>query len=150
MQKITPCLWFDQQAEEAVDFYVSVFRDARKGISVAGPDGELMTLTFTLFGTEYLALNGGPRFTFNEAVSFIISCDTQEEIDFYWNTLIQNGGEESMCGWLKDRFGLWWQVVPAKISQLMTGEPERVQRVMQAMMQMRKLDLRMLEKAYGA
>jgi predicted 3-demethylubiquinone-9 3-methyltransferase (glyoxalase superfamily) len=148
MQKITPCLWFEQQAEEAVDFYVSLFPDAKKGSSAMGPDGRLLTVMFSLFGQEYLALNGGPMFQFNEAVSFIISCDSQEEVDDYWQKLTADGGSESMCGWVKDKFGLSWQVVPRILPQLMTGDAEKSRRAMQTMMGMKKLDIAVLQKAY--
>ncbi|HRO42256.1 MAG TPA: VOC family protein [Flavipsychrobacter sp.] len=148
MQKITPFLWFENQAEEATDFYVSIFKDAKKGISAKGAEGRIMTQTFSLFGQEFIALNGGPMFKFNESISFVVSCENQQEIDFYWKKLSEDGGEESMCGWVKDRFGLWWQVVPAILSQLFTGEPQKAQRAMQAMMGMKKFDIALLQKAY--
>ena len=155
MQKITPFLWFDNQAEEAVNFYVSVFRDAKVGkISrypegAPGPAGEVMVVEFQLFGQDFHALNGGPMFQFTPAISFVVDCDTQEEVDHYWERLLEGGGKEEMCGWLKDRYGLSWQVVPTALNRLMeSGTPEQSQRVMQAMLQMVKLDVPTLQKAY--
>ena len=144
MQKITPCLWFDGNAEEAVNFYASVFPDARVlGVQRYGPgaplpEGTVLTMTFSLFGQEFMALNGGPEFKFDEAVSFIVDCESQEEVDYYWERLTAGGGEESMCGWLKDRFGLSWQIVPRRLVELVSGpDRARAARVMQAMLQMR-------------
>jgi len=140
MQSITPFLWFDNQAEEAMNFYISVFKNskplsiARYGAAGPGPAGSVMTASFELNGQEFIALNGGPLFKFNEAVSFVINCDTQEEVDMYWNKLTADGGQESMCGWLKDRFGLSWQVVPGILPKLLQEkDPEKAQRVMHAM-----------------
>lgn len=154
MQKITPFLWFDDQAEEAVNFYTSVFKNsktgtvARYGEGGPGPKGSVMTATFSIDGQEFIALNGGPMFKFTEAVSFVINCKDQDEIDYYWDKLSE-GGEKSRCGWLKDKFGLSWQVVPTMLSQLFSGkEPEKSKRAMQAMMQMDKLDIARLQKAY--
>ena len=152
-QKITPFLWFDNNAEEAMNFYVSVFKNAKAGTVARygdagpGPKGSVMTASFELEGQEFVALNGGPRFKFTEAVSFVISCENQEEIDYFWNRLTKEGGQESMCGWLKDKFGLSWQVVPAEIPELMTGPKSN--QVMQAVMQMKKLDLHALRRAAG-
>jgi len=148
MQKIIPFLWFENQAAAAVDFYLSVFKDAKSGISVHTPDGKLMSQTFSLFGQEFIALNGGPMFQFNEAVSFVVSCDDQNEIDYYWEKLSEGGGEASRCGWVKDRFGLWWQVVPAVLPGLFSGEPERAASAMKVMMEMKKMDIATLQNAY--
>jgi predicted 3-demethylubiquinone-9 3-methyltransferase (glyoxalase superfamily) len=154
MQKITPFLWFDNQAEEAVNFYTSVFKNskmgniARYGDAGPGPKGSVMTASFQLEGQEFIALNGGPHFKFTEAVSFVVNCETQEEIDYYWNKLISGGGQESQCGWLKDKFGLSWQIVPTMISKLLSDkDAKRSQRVMQALMPMKKLIIADLEKA---
>lgn len=151
MQKITPCLWFDANAEEAVGFYTSLFSDAGIGSkSYYGEDqygqpGSVMTISFRLFGQEFIALNGGPGFRFNESVSFMVHCNDQEEIDRYWDAL-SAGGETSRCGWLKDRFGLSWQIVPKKLGEWM-GDPARAEKVMKALMKMDKLDLATLERA---
>jgi predicted 3-demethylubiquinone-9 3-methyltransferase (glyoxalase superfamily) len=156
MQKITPFLWFDKNAEEAMNFYVSIFKNS-KVISVSrypdgsrGEPGMVMTATFQLDGQEIMALNGGPDFKFNEAISFFVTCDTQEEVDSYWNQL-SAGGEEVQCGWLKDKFGLSWQIVPTALGELL-GDPDPVkaQRVMQAMLQMKKIDVAGLRRAYAA
>ena len=154
MQQITPFLWFDNQAEEAANFYTSVFKNSkigtttRYGASGPGPEGQVLTISFQLNGQEFVALNGGPQFKFTEAVSFVVNCETQEEIDYYWEKL-SNGGQESRCGWLKDKYGLWWQVVPTNISRLLASkDPEKSGRVMQAVMKMDKLDIATLEKAY--
>jgi predicted 3-demethylubiquinone-9 3-methyltransferase (glyoxalase superfamily) len=148
MQKITPFLWFDGNAVEAMDFYLSVFKNSKKKAIMPGPDGSVMGVTFELEGLEFQGLNAGPMFKFNEAVSFFVKCDTQEEIDFYWEKLTADGGEESMCGWLKDKFGLSWQIVPPILGKLL-GDPDREKagRVMQAMMQMKKIIIADLEKA---
>ncbi|MFL5810619.1 MAG: VOC family protein [Flavisolibacter sp.] len=154
MQKITPFLWFDNNAEEAVNFYTSVFKDAKVGSMArygeAGPGqkGQVMTATFKLFGQEFIVLNGGPQqFKFNESISFVISCENQEEIDYYWEKLSE-GGEKSRCGWLKDKFGLSWQVVPANMGELLQNkDPEKSKRIKQAMMQMDKLDIKKLQEA---
>lgn len=157
LKKLTPCLWFDKDGEEAVDFYVSVFKNSAKGkVSRYGkvgfeqhrmPEGTAMTVEFVLEGENFLALNAGPAFKFTEAISFIISCDTQEEVDHFWNKLTE-GGNESMCGWLKDKYGLSWQVTPVRLMQLMT-DPDKAKagRVMNAMMQMKKIDIAKLEEA---
>lgn len=154
MHKITPFLWYDNNAEEAIDFYISVFKNAKKG-KVArygdagpGPKGSVITASFEIEGQEFVALNGGPQFKFNEAVSFVIDCKTQQEVDHYWEKLSE-GGEKSRCGWLKDRFGLWWQVVPSLLSELLADKDTRKSgNVMQAMMQMDKLDMQKLREAY--
>ena len=151
-QQITPFLWFDDNADEAVNFYLSIFKDSRlldtKRYDEAGPGpkGTIMTATFELNGQQFIALNGGPRYKFTEAVSFVVKCETQEEIDYYWDKLL-DGGEPQRCGWLKDRFGLSWQIVPAQLSELFGGNDP--QRVMQAMMQMVKFDLAKLKEAYN-
>lgn len=150
MQKITPFLWFDGYAEEAMDFYVSTFKEAKINSINKLPNGKVLTTSFSLFGQNFVGLNGGPNFKFNEAVSFCINCSTQEEVDYYWNTLTADGGEESMCGWLKDKFGLSWQVVPEQLPQLLnSGTQEQSKRVMDAMLQMRKIDINQLEAAFN-
>ena len=153
-QQITPFLWFDDNADEAVNFYLSIFKDSRLldtkryGETGPGPKGTIMTATFELNGQQFIALNGGPRFKFTEAVSFVVKCETQEEIDDYWDKLLE-GGEAQQCGWLKDKFGLSWQIVPAQLSELFGGDdPQRAGRVMQAMMQMVKFDIAKLKEAY--
>jgi predicted 3-demethylubiquinone-9 3-methyltransferase (glyoxalase superfamily) len=155
MQKISPFLWFDKEAEEAVDFYVSIFRNSKKGAVARygevgpGPKGSVMTVSFTLDGVEFTALNGGPIFKFTEAISFTVPCDTQDEVDYYWDKL-SAGGEPGPCGWLKDKFGLSWQIVPTIVPKLVSG-PDRAKanRVMQAIMQMKKLDIAKLKEAAG-
>ena len=153
-QKITPNLWFDTEAEEAASFYISVFNNARivsiTRYTEAGPReaGMVMTVEFELDGQRFVAINGGPDFTFNEAVSFQIDCKDQEEIDYYWDKLIEGGGDEGPCGWLKDRFGLSWQVVPAGMDELFNDpDPEKARRAMEAMLQMRKIDVAALRAA---
>ena len=153
MQKITPCLWFDNNAEEAVQLYASIFKEVSihnttyYGEGGPAKPGSVMTIAFSLFGQNFLALNGGPVFQFNESVSFIVNCDSQEEIDRYWDRLTE-GGSPSRCGWLKDRFGLSWQIVPRKMGEWMQGPPEQSGKVMQELMKMDKLDMVRLEKAY--
>ena len=154
MQKITPSLWFDNQAEEAAKFYVSVFKNSKvkevthyTGEEPVGMKGSVMTVVFELNGQEFAALNGGPRFKFTEAVSFVVNCETQKEIDDYWEKLTTDGGEEVQCGWLTDKYGLSWQVVPTKIHEW-AGDPARFQRVMRAIMPMKKLDLAALQRVY--
>ena len=155
MANIAPCLWFDDRIEEAVNFHVSVFPNSKilskSAYDDAGPmeKGKVMVMTFELDGVEFMALNGGPKFRFTEAVSFLVKCETQEEVDRYWNTLIADGGAESMCGWLKDRFGLSWQIVPNALGRLMGDkDKEKANRVMQAMLTMRKIDIAELQRAY--
>ena len=154
MQKITPCLWFDNQAEEAVKFYVSIFKNskvetiARYGDAGPGPKGSVMTVKFQLDRQEFLALNGGPQFKFTEAVSFIVNCETQQEIDELWEKLSE-GGKKVECGWLKDKYGLSWQIVPTVLGKMMSDpDPKRSQRVMGALLQMKKLDISRLKRAY--
>lgn len=154
MKKITPFLWFDNNAEEAMNYYISIFKNS-KVLTVTHykeggpmPAGTVMTAAFELDGQEFVALNGGPLYKFTEAVSFSINCDTQQEIDHYWDKL-SKGGETQMCGWLKDKFGLSWQVVPTKLGQYFDDkDPARAQRVMKAMLKMQKFDIRKLEEAY--
>ncbi|HMD02190.1 MAG TPA: VOC family protein [Candidatus Baltobacteraceae bacterium] len=153
MQTITPFLWFDDQAEEAVNFYASVFENSkigdvtRYGEDSPGEPGKVMTIGFVLNGQEFIALNGGPQFKFTEAVSFLISCDTQQEVDALWDKL-SAGGEQGQCGWLKDKFGLSWQVIPKGLGELLgDDDPEKAKRAMQAMLQMSKIDLRKLQEA---
>lgn len=155
MQKITPFLWFDNQAEEAINLYVSVFKNSkilsmsRYGEAGPGPAGTVMTATFQLEGQEFMALNGGPDHKFTEAISLFVDCETQEEVDELWEKLSE-GGEQGPCGWLKDRFGLSWQIIPSVLGELL-GDPDPVksQRVMQAMLQMRKIDIAGLKAAYA-
>ena len=153
MQKITPCLWFDSQGEEAANFYITVFDNsrilevARYGAAGPGPEGTVMTVSFELAGQKFVALNGGPHFTFNEAVSFKVPCESQEEVDSYWSTLSE-GGEEGPCGWLKDRYGISWQVVPNRLEELLyESDSETSQRVFAAMLKMRKIEIVELERA---
>ena len=155
MQKITPFLWFDDGAEEAVNFYVSLFPDSRivslthYGDAGPGPRGRVMTATFELAGQRFIALNGGPQFRFTEAVSFLVNCETQAELDALWSKLLQ-GGQPQQCGWLKDRFGLSWQIVPTVLGEMLRDpDPERSKRVMEAMLRMVKLDIQALRRAYG-
>lgn len=137
---IYPCLWFDGQAQEAAQFYCSIFKNSK-----ITADNQ-MVVTFELDGTKFMGLNGGPNFTFNEAVSFVVECETQEEIDHHWYALIADGGRESNCGWLKDKYGVSWQIVPKVLSKLMS-DPTRAQRVMEAFMKMNKLDIETLKNA---
>jgi predicted 3-demethylubiquinone-9 3-methyltransferase (glyoxalase superfamily) len=153
MSKITPCLWFDTQGEEAAKFYTSVFPNSRivevTRYGSAGPrrEGLVMTVTFELDGQTFTALNGGPDFTFDEAISFEVSCESQEEVDSYWKTLSE-GGEEGPCGWLKDRFGVSWQIIPTALPRLLADpDQEKAQRVMAAMLQMKKIEIDELERA---
>jgi predicted 3-demethylubiquinone-9 3-methyltransferase (glyoxalase superfamily) len=157
MPKITPCLWFDDQGEEAARFYTSVFPNSRitevTRYGKAGPreEGSVMTVSFSLDGQDYVALNGGPEFTFSEAVSLQVYCGSQEEVDDYWAKLTEGGGEEGPCGWLKDRFGLSWQVVPNGMDELFADpDKERANRAMKAMLEMRKIDIAELERAADA
>ena len=151
--KIKPFLWFESQAEEAAKFYTSIFKNSKMGAVARypegspGPAGSVMTVAFQIEGQDFVALNGGPEFKFDEAVSFQINCETQDEIDFYWERLSE-GGEEGPCGWLKDRYGLSWQVVPANLDRIFSGKDKaRAQRAMQALLKMVKLDMKALENA---
>ena len=154
MQKITPFLWFDHQAEEAMNFYTSIFKNSkignvtRYGEAGPGPEGSVMTATFELEGQEFMVLNGGPQYKFTEAVSFFVNCNSQEEVDTLWEKLSE-GGEEGPCGWLKDKFGLSWQIIPTALGQMLNDpEPEKAQRVMQAMLKMKKIEIQTLKQAY--
>ena len=160
MQKITPFLWFDDQAEEAVKFYTSIFKNSKVGkvlrydeeaakISQSGrPPGSVLTLEFQIEGQNFVALNGGPAFKFNESISFVVNCETQEEVDYFWQKLTADGGNESQCGWLTDKYGLSWQVEPTKIREW-ARDPVKFQRVMHAVIQMKKIDIAALERAYA-
>src|SRR5437016_10305180 len=156
MQRITPCLWFDTEGEDAAQFYTSIFPNskilevARYGSAGPRPEGTVMTVSFELDGQEFLALNGGPEFTFSEAISFQVSCETQEEVDAYWSKLSE-GGEEGPCGWLKDRFGVSWQIVPNALPRLLRDrDRDKSQRVMKAMLGMKKIEIDDLERAAAA
>jgi predicted 3-demethylubiquinone-9 3-methyltransferase (glyoxalase superfamily) len=155
MQRITPCLWFDHQAEEAARFYVSIVKNSKLGeITHYGegaprPKGSVLTVRFQLDGEEFLALNGGPVFKFTEAISLIVNCETQAEVDRMWEELSE-GGEKVECGWLKDKYGLSWQIVPTVLAKMLSDpDPARADRVLQAVMQMKKLDIKKLEEAYA-
>jgi len=158
MQKITPCLWFDDQAEEAARYYVSLFKNSKilniarygeAGAKVSGkPKGTVMTVTFQLDGHEFMALNGGPQFKFSEAISLIVHCETQAEVDERWEKLSE-GGEKGPCGWLKDKYGLSWQIVPTALEEMMQDkDPKKSEKVMEALLQMKKLDIAALRRAY--
>jgi predicted 3-demethylubiquinone-9 3-methyltransferase (glyoxalase superfamily) len=150
MQRITPFLWFDGKAEEAMKFYVSIFKNSKIVSTMAGPDGKVLTGTFQLEGQQFMALNGGPQFKFTEAMSLFVNCETQAEVDELWNKLTA-GGAESQCGWLKDKFGLSWQIIPSTLGRLL-GDKDRVKanRAMQAMLQMKKIDIARLQQAFDA
>jgi predicted 3-demethylubiquinone-9 3-methyltransferase (glyoxalase superfamily) len=161
MQKITPFLWFDGQAEEAAKFYASVFKNSKIGrilrydeevtkVSESGqPPGAVLTIEFEIEGQRFVALNGGPQFKFNESISFVVNCEAQEEVDYYWEKLAAGGGEESQCGWLKDKFGVSWQITPTVlIDMLHDKESAKAERVMKAMLQMQKIDIAKLKAAY--
>jgi len=155
MQKITPFLWFDGNAEEAMNFYVSIFKNskicsvARYGDAGPGPKGSVMTGTFQIEGQEFMALNGGPQYKFTPAISFFVSCQTQEEVDELWEKL-SAGGAKNRCGWLNDKFGVCWQIIPATLGELLHDkDPEKSKRVMQAMLKMDKIDIAALKAAYG-
>ena len=150
MKSVTPFLWFDDNLEEAIELYTSLFPEAKVGGINRGPDGRAFSADFELAGQAFKALNGGPQFPFTEAVSFFVECDDQAEVDQYWTSLIAGGGEPGRCGWLKDRFGLSWQIVPSRFLELMsTGTPEQVGRVMVALQAMDKLDVAALEAAHA-
>jgi predicted 3-demethylubiquinone-9 3-methyltransferase (glyoxalase superfamily) len=155
MQKITPFLWFDNNAEEAIHFYMSIFKDSkiiseeryREGSPF--PAGTLMFATFQLEGQQFIALNAGPQFKFTEAISLFVDCNSQEEVDRLWDKLTADGGEESMCGWLKDKFGLSWQIIPSKLMELRSDpDPVKARRVVEAMLQMQKIEIDKLQQAY--
>jgi len=154
-QRITTFLWFDGKAEEAAKHYTSIFKNskildvARFGEAGPGPKGSVMTVRFQLDGQEFVALNGGPQFKFTEAISLMVNCETQKEVDEYWSQLVA-GGQESQCGWLRDKYGLSWQVVPTVLSKMLQDkDPQRSKRVMEAMLRMKKIDIAGLERAYG-
>lgn len=154
MQKITPFLWFDDKAEEAANFYVSIFKNSkvgkitRYGEGAPGPKGKVMSVTFQLDGQEFYALNGGPLFSFTPAISFFVNCETQEEVDDLWDKL-STGGEGSRCGWLKDKYGLSWQIIPSVLGKMLQDkDSEKAKRVMNAMLQMGKIDISRLQQAY--
>jgi predicted 3-demethylubiquinone-9 3-methyltransferase (glyoxalase superfamily) len=156
MPKITPCLWFDEDGKEAAEFYTSVFPNSKilevsyYGEAGPRPAGTVLTVSFELDGQEFLALNGGPEFTFSEAISFQVDCETQDDVDKYWNELSE-GGEEGPCGWLKDRFGLSWQIVPKRLTELLgDADREKAQRVMAVMLKMKKIEIDELERAAAA
>jgi len=162
MQKITPFLWFDDQAEEAANFYTSIFKNSRVGnilrygeeaarVSESGrPVGSVLTIEFEIAGQKFVALNGGPQFKFNESVSFVVNCETQDEVDYFWAKLTSHGGEESACGWLKDKYGLSWQITPTVlIDMLHDKDPPKAERVMKAMLEMKKIDIEKLKVAYA-
>jgi predicted 3-demethylubiquinone-9 3-methyltransferase (glyoxalase superfamily) len=159
-QKITPCLWFDDRAEEAARFYTSVFRDSKikrtahygkEGYEIHGmPEGTVMVVEFEIEGQTFTALNGGPLFKFNEAISFQVNCETQEELDYYWGRLSEGGDEKAQqCGWLKDKYGVSWQVIPKVMAELLSdSHSEKSQRAMKAMLQMKKIDIETIKRAY--
>ena len=149
MKKITPFLWFDNQAEEAMNFYASVFKNSRVLGVTPGPNGTAQSVNFELEGQEFIGLNAGPQLKFNEAISFFVSCKTQEEVDELWEKLTADGGEESRCGWLKDKYGLSWQIIPTALGELLGDlDPEKAGRVLQAMLTMNKIDIQGLKQAY--
>ena len=149
MHKISPFLWFDSQAEEAMNFYVSIFKNSKVLNVARGPDGKAFTVSFQLEDQEFMALNAGPQFKFTEAISFFVNCQTQAEVDELWSKLTANGGEESRCGWLKDKYGLSWQIVPTALGEMLADpDPEKAGRVMQAMLQMSKIEIDGLQRAY--
>jgi len=148
MPTITPFLWFDSQAEEAMNYYLSIFKNS-KVLSINRADGNVLTVSFELEGQKFMALNGGPPFKFTEAISLFVNCETQEEVDELWEKLSQ-GGEKGRCGWLKDRFGLWWQIIPSALGKLMNDpNPKKSRAVFQAMMKMNKIVIKDLERAYA-
>jgi predicted 3-demethylubiquinone-9 3-methyltransferase (glyoxalase superfamily) len=159
-QKITPHLWFENQAEEAANFYTSIFKDSkmgkitrygREGYEIHGmPEGTILTVTFQIEGQEFIALNGGPHFKFNEAVSFIVHCETQSEVDYYWDKLTEGGDPEAQqCGWLKDKFGVSWQIVPTAVTEMLNDpDKEKSERVMKSLLVMKKLDITALKEAF--
>jgi predicted 3-demethylubiquinone-9 3-methyltransferase (glyoxalase superfamily) len=156
MSKIAPCLWFDGQAEEAAEFYTAILPDSRiekvqraAADNPSTPEGAVLTVDFTLAGQQFIGLNGGPDFSFNEAISFSIDCADQEEVDRLWDALVQGGGEHSVCGWLKDRYGVSWQVIPRQLPELLAGpDHEGAARAMKAMLEMTKIDVAKLREAY--
>jgi predicted 3-demethylubiquinone-9 3-methyltransferase (glyoxalase superfamily) len=149
MKKITPFLWFDTQAEEAMNFYVSLFKNSKVNSVSRKPDGMVFTVSFELDGQEFMGLNAGPMFKFTEAVSMYVNCEDQAEVDYFWDAFMMNGGKEPSCGWLKDKYGLSWQIVPKQLHELLGDpDPEKSERVMQAMLTMEKIVVADLQKAY--
>jgi len=155
MQKITPFLWFDHQAEEAMHFYTSIFKNSRAGTvqrygeAGPGPKGSVMSVTFELEGQQFFALNGGPHFSFTPAISFFVNCETQQEVDELWEKL-SDGGEKNSCGWLRDKYGVSWQIIPTALGKMLQDkDPEKSTRVMKAMLQMKKIDINALKQAYA-
>ncbi|TMH65515.1 MAG: VOC family protein [Betaproteobacteria bacterium] len=153
MQKITPFLWFDHQAEEAMHFYTSIFKNSRAGTvqryGEAGPKGSVMSVTFELEGQQFFALNGGPHFSFTPAISFFVNCETQQEVDELWEKL-SDSGEKNSCGWLRDKYGVSWQIIPTALGKMLQDkDPEKSTRVMKAMLQMKKIDINALKQAYA-
>jgi predicted 3-demethylubiquinone-9 3-methyltransferase (glyoxalase superfamily) len=162
MQKITPFLWFDNQADQAVKFYTSIFKNSKVGrilrydeevakVSQSGLSaGSALTIEFEIAGQKFTALNGGPLFKFNESISFVVHCDTQDEVNYFWEKLTGDGGQESACGWLKDKFGVSWQIVPTVLIEMLHDrDSEKSERVMKTMLQMRKIDIKTLKEAYA-
>jgi predicted 3-demethylubiquinone-9 3-methyltransferase (glyoxalase superfamily) len=149
MKKITPFLWFDTEAEEAMNLYVSIFKNSKVLGVTPGPNGRAMSVNFELEGQEFIGLNAGPEFKFNESISFLVNCNSQEEVDELWEKLTADGGEESRCGWLKDKYGLSWQIIPTALGEMLGDpNPEKAGRAMQAMLQMNKIDIQVLKQAY--
>jgi predicted 3-demethylubiquinone-9 3-methyltransferase (glyoxalase superfamily) len=157
LTKITPCLWFDTQGEDAANFYTSIFENSRiidvirYGSAGPRPEGMVMTVNFVLDGQEFVALNGGPEFTFDEAISFQVNCESQDEVDYFWDKLVEGGGEHGPCGWLKDRFGVSWQIIPVALEELIRGpDAARAQAAVKAMLGMSKIDIAEIQRAADA
>jgi predicted 3-demethylubiquinone-9 3-methyltransferase (glyoxalase superfamily) len=149
MKKITPFLWFDTEAEEAMNLYVSIFKNSKVLGVTPGPNGRAMSVNFELEGQEFIGLNAGPEFKFNESISFLVNCNSQAEVDELWEKLTADGGEESRCGWLKDKYGLSWQIIPTALGEMLGDpNPKKAGRAMQAMLQMNKIDIQALKQAY--
>jgi predicted 3-demethylubiquinone-9 3-methyltransferase (glyoxalase superfamily) len=149
MKKITPFLWFDTEAEEAMNLYISIFKNSKVLGVTPGPNGRAMSVNFELEGQEFIGLNAGPEFKFNESISFLVNCNSQAEVDELWEKLTADGGEESRCGWLKDKYGLSWQIIPTALGEMLGDpNPEKAGRAMQAMLQMNKIDIQALKQAY--
>lgn len=149
MKKITPFLWFDTEAEEAMNLYVSIFKNSKVLGVTPGPNGTAMSVNFELEGQEFIGLNAGPQFKFNEAISFLVSCNSQAEVDELWEKLTADGGEEGNCGWLKDKYGLSWQIIPTALNEMLSDpDPEKAGRAMQAMLKMNKIGIQDLKQAY--
>ena len=150
MKKITPFLWFDTQAEEAMNFYTSIFKNSKVLGVTPGPNGRAMSVNFELEGQEFIGLNAGPDFKFNESISFLVDCKSQAEVDELWEKLTADGGEEGRCGWLKDKYGLSWQIIPTALNEMLSDpNPEKAGRAMQAMLNMNKIDIQGLQRAYN-